>query len=732
MTPILPELHCDAIGPCRVVRGTGTEAMNALSAWTIEVIVPTATLDVRAALSAPATLALGDESGAVRAIGLIVTSIAYESGERDGHRFSIDLAPRESLLTRRTGYRVSLDETTQEVVAHVLEDAGLPRQGVLWRLAGTYMQRPQCTQYAEAEWAFVERLLAEEGISYWFDWADDLGPVVIFADSPKAHDGVAGRTRITYEEGSGLAGPSDALFDVALVHEVCPDAVHLRDYDIRQPDVLIEGHAGAGILEVFEFPSCTLTETAAERRAQARLEQLQRLAVHATATSGIVRLQPGRLFYLDGCADEEMNGEYLIVAVEHELTAGTRSDANGLSYRNRVTLVPGAAKAFRPAVPEGRHRYDGIETAVTTGPPGEEIHVDDLGCVKLRFPWDRSGIADDRSSAWARCVQMNLGGAMLLPRVGWEVPVAYVDGNPDRPFVLGRVYNATAVSPYALPAAAATTSLQSATSPGGGSTNEIRMGDTAGGQEMFVHASKDQTVSVGGSSHTTVGGDEAHDVGLAYELTVLGAQSTSIGGSQSVDVGTSYQVGIQGARAESVGGTESVRVTANRTVMASGAYVELVGGFYGLQCNQSNTSVQGAFVQGVGGAMALAAGLGTSESVAALRTELVGGTRNIVAAGEFAESVRGPKSVVAGAMREVASGAITTKVLASGNIKVGGSAKLSASGDFVVEAPTITLQVAGSLTAGALKLSGGALKATSGTTEVKGTITRQAGAKVEG
>jgi type VI secretion system secreted protein VgrG len=527
-----------------------------------------------------------------------------------------------------------------------------------------------------------------------------------------------------------LVATSEALFEVALVHEISPDAVHLREYDIRQPDVFIEGRAGSGPLEVFEFPACVLTATAAEHRAQARLEQLQRLAVHATATSGNVRLQPGRLFHLDGCADETMNQEYLIIAVEHELTAGSPSDANGVSYRNHVTLVPGGARAFRPPVPQGLHRCDGIETAVTTGPAGEEIHVDDLGRVKLRFPWDRSGVVDDKSSAWARCLQMNLGGAMLLPRVGWEVPVAYVDGNPDRPFVLGRVYNATAVSPYALPGAAATTSLQSATSPGGGTTNEIRMGDTAGSQEMFVHASKDQTVSVGGSAHSTVGGDEAHDVGLAYELTVAGAQSVSVGGSQSVDVGTSYQVGIEGARTESVGGTESVRVTANRTVMATGVYVELVGGFYGLQCNQSNTTVQGAFLQAVGGAMAFAAGLGTSESVAAVRTELVGGVRNIVAAGHFAESVRGPKTLVAGALREVASGAITTKVATSGNIKVGGSAKLSASGDFVVEAPTITLQVGGSLSAGALKLSGGALKATSGTTEVKGTIKRQSGAKV--
>jgi type VI secretion system secreted protein VgrG len=611
----------------------------------------------------------------------------------------------------------------------VLQDAGFSPAGAVWRLAGTYMRRLQCTQYAESEWAFLERVLAEEGISYWFDGAHD-GPTIVFGDAAAAHDGIAGETHVSFDDQSGLVDTSDALFDLAFVHEVFPDAVHVREYDLRQPDVFIEGRAGEGPLEVFEYPACVLTSAAAARRAKARLEQLQRFAEHATAASGNVRLQPGRLVCVEGCADELMNQEYLIVSVDHELTAGSPNDPNGVSYGNRVTLVPGGARAFRPPVPEGRHRYDGVETAITTGPHGEEIHVDDLGRVKLRFLWDRSGIEDDGASTWSRTLQMNLGGAMVLPRVGWEVPVMYVDGNPDRPFVLGRVYNATAIVPYALPGAAATTSLQSATSPGGGSTNEIRMSDVAGQQETFVHASRDQTVSVGGSSRTTVSGNETHDVGLAHALTVLGSQTLRVGGSQSVNVGTSYSTGVDGARSESISGSESVRVSANRTVTASGGYTELVGGFYGLQCNQSNTSVQGAFVQAIGGAMVFAAGLGTSESVAAIRIEVVGGTRNIVAAGHVAETVHGPKTLAAGAVRETAAGAITTKALAAGSIKVGGSVTLSASGDFLVEAPTITLQVGGTLTAGDLKLAGGALKATSGTTEVKGTIKRPAGARV--
>ena len=426
-----------------------------------------------------------------------------------------------------------------------------------------------------------------------------------------------------------------------------------------------------------------------------------------------------------------MNRQYLIVSVEHELTSGSPNDANGVSYKNSVVLVPGGERAFRPPAPVGQRRPVGIETAITTGAAGEEIHVDDMGRVKLRFLWDRSGITDDKSSTWARCLQMGLGGSMLLPRVGWEVPVGYIDNNPDRPFVLGRVYNATAIVPYSLPAGAATTTLQSATSPGGGSTNEIRMSDTAGKQEMFIHASKDQTVSVGGNSSTKVSGNETHDIGLACGLTVKGSRSLTVGASQSVNVGTDYTIGVRGSRSESIGGSEATQVTANRMMVVKGGVTELIGGFYGLQCNQSNTTVQGAFMQSIGGAMVLAAGLGTSESVAAIRTEIVGGARNIVAASAYAESVRGSKTLAAGAVREAAAASVTTRTMASGTVKVGGSATLKAGGVFVAEAPMITVQVSGSLSAGALSLKGGALKATSGTTKLKGTIRREAGAKVK-
>src|SRR5262249_8447072 len=153
------------------------------------------------------------------------------------------------------------------------------------------------------------------------------------------------------------------------------------------------------------------------------------------------------------------------------------------------------------------------ESAVTTGPGGEEIHVDDYGRVKLRFLWDRSGIGDDRSSHWARSLQPAISAPMMLPRVGWEVVVAYLDGVPDHPFVLGRLYTATAVAPYGLPGAGASSGLQTRTTPGGAAVQEVRMSDDAGSEGYSVEAARDHTEDIGGDADTDTGIDEDHNVG---------------------------------------------------------------------------------------------------------------------------------------------------------------------------------------------------------------------------
>jgi type VI secretion system secreted protein VgrG len=722
------QLSCASVPEgLRILGAKGTEGIDALTRWEIRFISEAAITAPEEVLGAAAALRLIDEAeGSHRDIALVVTDLVHEGEGRDGDHYTLALAPPEWFLTRRSGYRIFQNKTTKEIVAEVLKDAGIPADAVVFRLSATYEKRLYCVQYDETEWAFVTRLLAEEGIAYWFDFEGEDKPTVIFADDKSAYSEIQGTIVLPYEDPHGTI-PFRHFFELAITESMVPTAVAVRDYDVRAPAVFIEGAAGKGSLEHFEYPARVLTSDVAKARAQVRLEQLQRFQLRAEGASDCIRLQPGHVVEVEGCADDWMNRRYLVVQLEHEVSMGAQNDAGASPYKNRVVLAPYGEVAFRPEVPNRRPRMNGIEPATTSGPPGEEIHVDDLGRLKIRFPWDRSGKTDDSSSCWVRGLQMGMGGTMLLPRVGWEVPVAYIDGDPDRPFVLGRTYNATMVVPYGLPGASATTTLQSATSPGGGSTNELRMGDSGGKQEMFIHASKDQTVTVGGSATTTVSASETHDVGLSLIANITASQSLVVGGSQSVNVGTDYAISVKGSRAETIGGMESIKVTANRVVNVGGAYSELIGGFYGIQCNQSNTGTAGAFTQLIGGSLNVAGALGVSETVLAARTEVVGGAKSLVSLGGASDNVTGVKNITAGSTSEKAGANIATGTKVAGSIKVGGSAKMTSSGKFVIEAPSITIEAA-SLTTNEFSLSGGAIKITKGTTKVKGTIKRRGGA----
>jgi type VI secretion system secreted protein VgrG len=716
-------LESGSLGLVDVVALTAREAMSSLTPWSVEILVEDV-IDEAALARKAATVRFVDEvDGSERGVQLVVARVLHQGKQREGHRYLLSLAPPGWLFAQREGYKVFVDKTTQEIVTAITANSRLTLK---WRLSGTYMKRVQCVQYRETEWAFIERILADEGIAYWFDAGDD-GPILVLGDDPGSHDGIEGGP-VAYRALGGME--SVAAFDeLEWTVEMASDATHVRDFDVRQPKMPIEGKAGTGGLEVFEFPACVLTNEAATRRAKARLDQLQRDSQRLVGSGDCARLQPGFVVEVEGAMDDEGNGKFIVVSIDHDYRRPTPQDDQPRAYSNRVTMVPAKDRTYRPAIPRSAPRVAELEPAVTTGPAGDEIHVDDLGRVKIRWMWDRSGIGDDRSSAWVRCLQMGVGGSMLLPRVGWEVPVGYMYGIPDQPVVFGRMYNATAVVPYGLPAAAMKTTLQSATSPGGGSTNEIRMDDSAGKQEVFIHASKDQTVMVGGNSQEIVGNSETYDVGLSHALGVKGSHTHDVGAAQKVNVGTEHVVLVKGARTETIGAMENIHVTGNVTVLSDSSYSETVGAMHGLECNQSNTKVQGAFTQMVGGTLNIAGALGTGENVAAARSESVSGAR-IILAGKYIEAVTGTKSVTAGAASDKAGQKLVTEV--KGAVKTeAASLTASASGPLVISASTVTFDVSGSLTAGALELKGGTFKATKGTSLLKGTIKRQGETKIE-
>jgi type VI secretion system secreted protein VgrG len=723
-------LACKPLGDSVVIAARGVEAMDALSNWELSVRAAHA-VALNDLLGAHATITLIDEiEGSKRPIALVVIDATIEGRARSGgFLYALTLAEPEHALTMRVGYKMFLEKTSEQIVTEILKAAGIAPAAIIPRANGAYPVRMHCPQYAESEWAFVTRLLADDGISFWFETTETGEHQILLGDATGSHAGIVGDTLVPYmsaEKGTLLR----SFFELWWEESVVTDATHLRDFDIRHPDVYLEGKEGDGELMHFEYPANVLDGGAAQAKAKRRLEQLQRERVVVRGKTRNVRLAPGRLIDIQGGGSDLFEQRHLITRLEHDFSR--RRDLT--VYENVASMSPakgsdGAALApFRPAIiapPSLMH----MESAVTTGASGEEIHVDDLGRVKLRFMWDRANVLDDKSSNWIRALQYPLGASMLLPRVGWEVVVGYLDGLPERPFVLGRVYNATAVVPYSLPAASATTSFQSHTTPGDGTTQEIKMSDGAGKEEFLVHATKDFSVNVGGTHTTNVDGPEEHAVGLNLTSNILGSSTHTIGGKQQVDVGLEIVHVVKGSSTEIIGAAEIINVTGNRAVVANSYYAELVGAAYGLTCNQSNVNTTGVFTRAVAGNKKMLAGIGVTESVAGARTHIVRGWRTVSLKKSYSESIIGGKrSKVSGIVNDHAGG--DWGIQASYANITCDAAALHSGSKMSITAPKITIECS-TLLAETLEI-GGKFKVKGGMFEVSGNVTREQGGEVGG
>ena len=386
MKPVVLRVQIEGIGELPVIRASGTEGMNQLSRWTVTAFSSDGEIALDTTVGKSASIALEDTlEGFVRTISLIVTDVAYEGESRNGSIYTLGLAPQEWLLTQRAGYRVLQDKTVPEIVKGVLADAGIALANVVFRLSGSYPGRHYCVQYSETEWGFIERLLADEGIAFWFETIDGAGAIV-FGDALTSHNGIESSVVVPFADPSQMTRLR-SFHELEVISEISTQSTHVRAYDVRHPDVWIEGRAGQGDLDYFEYPATVASTAAAKQRAQVRLEQLQKWTKHALGASDCVRIQPGRITEIEGCADDALNAKYLVVSVQHQYSAGVAyhgATAEDPRYGNHSRLVLAEKATHRPDLPRPL-RVEGLEPAVTSGPQGEEIHVNDLGEVKLTY-----------------------------------------------------------------------------------------------------------------------------------------------------------------------------------------------------------------------------------------------------------------------------------------------------------------------------------------------------------
>ena len=374
-------------------------------------------------------------------------------------------------------------------------------------ITGTYPPREYCVQYRESAFQFLSRLLEEEGIFYYFDNADKE-PKLILADSPDAHLPCPERSSFTLDPvSSGYFHPDEDYIQVwNRGYRFGPGRWAQVDFNFERPNnfLLSTQHGrvpgGGPVYERFDYPGRYPDRNTGDRLTKARMQE-DEAGYDVVEGAGECRtMRAGFRFQMTGHPVSAQNGSYVLTSViHHAQQSGFRSGAPAASsYRNRFTAIPYGTQ-FRPRRVTPKPFVQGSQTALVVGPTGEELYTDEYGRVKVQFHWDRNGTFDENSSCWIRVTQKVAGkgwGELYLPRVGQEVVVDFLEGDPDRPIITGCVYNAYTTVPYALPDNQTISTFKSQSTKGGDGFNEIRLDDKKDSEQIFIHGQKDLDLRV--------------------------------------------------------------------------------------------------------------------------------------------------------------------------------------------------------------------------------------------
>jgi type VI secretion system secreted protein VgrG len=680
------------------------EGMSTPFSVDVEFLSDDPDLDLDALLGSTALVALTDDAGGSRLFHGVIEEAEFLEMRRVVFHYRVRMRPLLHGLAYRVRTRIFQNLDVTAIVKKVCADAGLPGTGFDWsKVAGPYSTREFCMQYKESELAFVMRLLEEEGIFFWFEHSA-TGHVMHFGEDKAACQPIDGNPFVTaYHLTSGKHLDHEWVCDLRFTTKLCHEVFHTRDWNWQQPrnplDAQANGDATTGRV-AYEYPGGFTMTGAGGTLAQVRLdaELVEKYVVDGWTTS--YRLSPGRTFTVDDATPDYMSDEYFIVSVDHEYHRGSvagedrRSGEDHLAYRATFRGVPSSVTYQAPRVTP-RPRIFGKESAVVTGP--EEIHVDSFGRIKVYFYFDREDAVDENASCWLRVQQQNTSGSMILPRRGWEVSVGFIHGDPDRPIVLQKVYNAETMPPYPLPANKTQSALQSSTSPGGGSTNEIRLQDGDGGMEFFVHASKDFHMVSGADLSEDIAVDALEEVGVSHTTTVVGAESVSVGARQSLSVTGNCSNSTNGAKTVNIAANDDLGVTGNASVACDGSRTETIGGMMNVLANSVSETFNDSCTKTVAAAQAIASATVIIDAAGGAKSELVGAAKLELIGKAKAEQITGPKTLIAGYMTEKTGADIGYTATGALGFQVGGSIAETCGGDFGCTAKAILITAPGGI-----------------------------------
>ncbi len=519
------------------------------------------------------TVTMSHADGSERYFHGLVSEFACAGTEGEFARYRAVLRPWIWFLSRTHDCRIFQEKNAIEIVKEVFGAYGFAEFED--RLNGSFNSREYCVQYRESDFAFVSRLLESEGVTFFFEHEDGKHTLVL---SDGEHQTVPGFEEVPFFPESDLARRErDHIFSWTAISTVQSGAYVHTSYDFKKPkaDLMakLEQPMAHEIAdgEIYDYPGPHIELGHGDSIAKTRLEE-ELAHHHRLKGKGTVEgLYAGCLFSLIDYPRQDQNREYLVIAIEHEIWEDEYRSRGAPEEDDVYNCEFEAMPSDQPFRPERRTYVPtvlGPQTAVVTGPAGEEIHTDQYGRVKVQFHWDRLNPADETSSCWVRVSQIWAGsgyGWITIPRIGQEVIVDFLEGDPDQPIITGRVYNANQMPPYGLPANATQSGIKSNSSKGGGGSNEIRFEDKKGDEQVYIHAEKNQDEVVENDKTQVVHHDETLTVDNNRTRMVGVDESVTIGNKQSIPVGVNQPIAVGANQTETVGSNRSDSVGMNET-----------------------------------------------------------------------------------------------------------------------------------------------------------------------
>jgi type VI secretion system secreted protein VgrG len=568
---------------------TGHEGISRLFSFHLDLLSEKDSVSFKDIVGQNITIAVTLADQSQRFFNGFVSRFAQSGADARFIHYQMEVVPWLWFLTRIADCRIFQNMTIPDIVQKVFQSRGF--SDFKSSLTATYGPREYCVQYRETDFNFVSRLMEQYGIFYYFEHENGKHTLVM-ADSASVHQPCPGQATAQYNQAGGGLDADDVVTGWNMEQELRTGKYSLADYNFETPganlmasETTVDEVDGNTNYEIYDYPGEYINQSQGIALSKIRMQEEEASHLVVGGSSICRAFTSGYRFNLEDHYRDDMNASYILTEIEHVASEGgsyiATGGGSGESYSNHFTCIP-ATVPFRPPRTTPKPFIQGPQTAQVVGKSGEEIWVDKYGRIKVQFYWDRAGKSNESSSCWIRVSQPWAGngwGAMWIPRVSQEVVVSFLEGDPDRPIITGRVYNAEQMPAYALPDEQTKSYLKSNSSKGGGGFNEFRFEDKKGEEQIFLHAEKNLDVRVKNNEYETV----SKDLNLVVEQNrlehVKNDHHETIDNDHAKSVGRDHHLNVSGKQAIAVSGTHSFRV--------DGDVAEQFGGNHSEQVSQS-------------------------------------------------------------------------------------------------------------------------------------------------